>query len=79
MIKENKYCRHCKRLLADWNRSGVCSNCQRGDIWRLKYDELKKEFERHKQLSAKVLLDYYNKLKKYEPDLMWDDEPPYKT
>ncbi|HUS49048.1 MAG TPA: hypothetical protein VMZ91_02730 [Candidatus Paceibacterota bacterium] len=70
-----KYCKYCKKILASWNKSGICSNCQNDNIWKVKYEELKKKFERHKQLCDKVLLDYHNKLKKYEPDLNWDGEP----
>ena len=74
----NEYCKYCQKLLGPANKSGVCSNCQKGNIWRLKYEKLKEEFEKYKKLSDKVLLDFYNKLKKHEPDLIWDGEPPTK-
>lgn len=70
-----KKCKFCGKLIAEWNKSGVCSNCQRSFSWRDDYNKLKKEFERYKELSNKIILDYYNKLKKYEPDLVWDGEP----
>lgn len=78
---ERKSARKCKRkgcdnLIATQNKSGICSNCQ-GKVkneWKEKYEKLKKFYEKKFKLYAMVMLDYYKKLKKYEPNIRWVDE-----
>ena len=65
----------CDNLLSHWNKSGVCSNCHNGNRWKQKYDNLKEEFDRHLELCKILHLEMYNKLKKYEPNITWDEEP----
>ena len=68
-----KRCKKCDKPLRDFNKSGICTNCKKNK-WKDKYDVLKKEFDRHKELCRIVMLDYYKRLKKYEPNIKWEDE-----
>ena len=77
MKKENpiKRCKDCDRPLRHWNKSGLCSGCYSLPVWKGRYNDLKAEFERHKELCRITHLDLWNRLKKHEPDLTWDGEP----
>lgn len=66
--------KNCNNLISHWNRSGICSNCHGRDKWKDKYDNLEREFERHKELCRIHNLEMYNKLKKHEPNLTWADD-----
>ncbi len=70
-----KKCKDCNKLLRHWNKSGYCSVCYNRSIWKTRYDELKAEFEQHMKLCRLVHLDLWNRLKKHEPELTWDEEP----
>ena len=72
-----KHCKNkdCNNLLSHWNKSGVCSNCQNGSKWKQKYDDVRAEFDRHLEFCKILHLEMYNKLKKYEPDITWGEEP----
>ena len=65
-----KRCKDCDKPLREYNKSEICSNCQKGSVLKAKYNMLLEDFERHKVISSKIYLEMYNKLKKYE-DLDW--------
>jgi len=71
---ELKRCEFCEKPLRTFNHSGICANCQNGNIWKTRFRELEKDFEKYKVLCSKIFKDMYEKLKKYEPDLVWADE-----
>jgi len=82
-----KRCKKCGKPLRDFNKSGICTNCNRiilqkkkkvrkiyDNVWKEKYEKLRKEFERYKELSDCIILGYYKELKKLKPDIKWEDE-----
>ena len=74
-MPEPRRCIDCNRKIRLTNKVGKCSYCQRRNYWKEKYESLKAEFEQHKKLCSKIMLEYYNKLKKYELNISWDEEP----
>ncbi len=36
--------KNCDNIIREYNKRGVCSNCQKDSFWKTKYDKLKKEF-----------------------------------
>lgn len=73
-------CKICSNPIYHTNKTGVCSDCQSRskkpyiNIYKVKYEELKKQFERYKFLTDKLLVYYYKKLKKYNLKLRWVNE-----
>lgn len=74
-MKEIRNCIDCGRSLRDKNPNEDCYRCREEKTYRKKYEKLKKELEGKEELWRILSLDYYNKLKKYEPDIIWDEEP----
>lgn len=74
-MKIFKKCVECGRNVRIGRKLDLCSQCQARNVWKKKYEELKAEFEQHKKCCGAVLLDYYKRLKKHEPDIKWGDEP----
>jgi len=68
-----KRCKKCDKPLRDFNKSGVCSNCNKKDKWIDRYEQLEKEYKHHKELCRILHLEMYNKLKKYEPNISWSE------
>jgi len=73
-MKFNRICK-CGRKLRDKNPHEECYKCKEENTYKNKYERLKTEFEKHKELERLVHLDLWKRLKKYEPDLTWDEEP----
>ena len=67
----------CDNLIRSYNKTGVCTNCQKYVFWDkeiVKRDEKIRQLKKQMKLYDKLILDYYKRLKEYEPDLIWDEE-----
>lgn len=74
-MNEQKKCIECGRNIREGRKLELCSLCQARNVWKERYEELKREYERHKDLCGKVHADLWNRLKKHEPELTWDEDP----
>jgi len=74
-MKEQRKCINCERALRNNNPHDDCYRCREEKTYKRKYEKLEKELERKEELWRIMSLEYYNKLKKYEPDITWDEEP----
>ena len=71
---DKRKCIDCGRALRDKNPNKDCYRCREEKTYRNKYEKLKKELERKEELWRIMSLEYYNKLKKYEPDITWEGD-----
>ncbi len=74
-MKDKRNCIDCGRALRDRNPNEDCYRCREEKTYRKKYEKLKKELEKKEELWRITSRDYWKRLKKYEPDLTWDEEP----
>jgi len=74
-MAEKRKCTKCGRKLRDKNKHEDCYRCREENTYKRKYERLLKELKRKEELWRITSVEYYNKLKKYEPNLTWDEEP----